>query len=129
MPIAADYPFLEILGSMVLFFAWVAWFWILISVISDLFRRHDIGGWGKGGWTLFLILIPFVSVFCYLISQGRHMAERNVERAQAAQSEFDSYVRERAGGAAGEIANAKKLLDAGTITEAEFESIKQKAIT
>ena len=128
MPIAADYPFLEILGSMILFFAWVAWFWVLISIISDLFRRHDISGWGKGAWMIFVIVVPFLGVLVYLIAQGSHMAERNAEQAKAAQAEFDSYVRETAGGSADEIAKAKDLLDKGAITQAEFDSIKQKAL-
>ena len=128
MVLAADYPFLEILGSMILFFAWVAWFWVLISIISDLFRRHDISGWGKALWMLFVIVVPFLGVLVYLIAQGHHMAERNLEHAQAQQAQFDSYVRDVASGPSGEIANAKKLLDAGTISEAEFEAIKQKAL-
>jgi Phospholipase_D-nuclease N-terminal/Short C-terminal domain len=126
--IAADYPFLEILGSMILFFAWVAWFWVLISIISDLFRRHDISGWGKGAWMIFVIVVPFLGVLVYLIAQGSHMAERNAEQAKAAQAQFDSYVRETAGGSADEIAKAKDLLDKGAITQAEFDSIKQKAL-
>jgi uncharacterized membrane protein YcjF (UPF0283 family) len=126
--LAADYPFLEILGSMILFFAWVAWFWVLISIISDLFRRHDVSGWGKALWMLFVIVVPFLGVLVYLIAQGPHMAERNLEHAKAQQAQFDSYVRDVAAGPSGEIANAKKLLDAGTISEAEFESIKQKAL-
>ena len=128
MVIAADYPFLEILGSMILFFAWVAWFWVLITIISDLFRRHDISGWGKALWMLFVIVVPFLGVLVYLIAQGPHMAERNVEQAKAAQAQFDSYVRETAGGSAGEIAQAKELLDSGAITQAEFDAIKQKAL-
>ncbi len=129
MVIAADYPFLDVLWTMILFFAWVAWFWVLISVISDLFRRHDISGWGKGAWMLFVVVVPFLGVFVYLIAQGSNMTQRNVEHAQAQKDQFDSYVRETAGGASGEIAQAKKLLDEGTITEAEFAAIKQKALT
>ena len=129
MVIAADYPFLDVLWTMILFFAWVAWFWVLISVISDLFRRHDISGWGKAAWMLFVVVVPFLGVFVYLIAQGSNMTQRNVEHAQAQKDQFDSYVRETAGGASGEIAQAKRLLDEGTITEAEFAAIKQKALT
>ena len=123
MYIAADYPFLEIMGTIVVFFAWVAWFWILISVLSDVFRRHDLSGWGKAGWTLFVIVLPFLGVLFYLGAQGGHMAERNIEHARAAQARFAGA------DPANEIAKAKQLLDSGAITEAEFDSLKQKALS
>ena len=87
MVIAADYPFLEIMGTIIVFFAWVAWFWVLISILSDVFRRHDISGWGKAGWTLFVVVLPFLGVLIYLIAQGGKMAERNIEQAKAAQAQ------------------------------------------
>lgn len=127
---AGDYPFLEILGTMVLFFLWVGWFWVLISVISDLFRRHDLSGWGKALWTLFVVVAPFLGVFVYLIAQGKEMAERNVERAKENEAAFSEYVR-RAGGGGGsaeEIAKAKQLLDSGAINQAEFDQIKARAL-
>lgn len=123
MLIAASYPFLEIVGTIIVFFAWVAWFWILISILSDVFRRTDVSGWGKAGWTLFLILFPFLGALVYLGAQGRHMAERNVEHARAMQAQF------AAAGPAGEIASAKHLLDSGAITEAEYAALKQKALS
>jgi hypothetical protein len=126
---ASDYPFLDILWSMLVFFGWVIWFWLLITVFSDLFRRHDISGWGKTGWILLCILTPFLGVFIYLIAQSQHMAERNVERTKAAQSQFDDYVRDVSGGSpTAEIEKAKQLLDSGAITQAEFDSIKTKAL-
>jgi cobalamin biosynthesis protein CobD/CbiB len=129
MPIAADYPFLEIVGTMIVFFAWVAWFWILITVFADLFRRHDIGGWGKAGWTLFVIALPFLGVLVYLIAQGKHMAERRIEDATAAQKEMDSYVRRVAqNGSTEQIAKAKDLLDSGAIDQGEFDRLKAKAL-
>ena len=90
---AADYPFLDIFWTMLIFFAWVIWFWILIKVITDIFRRHDISGWGKAGWTLFVIVLPFLGVFIYLIANGDEMGQRDVAQAQAAQAQFDDYVR------------------------------------
>ncbi len=130
--LAAEYPFLEIVGTIIVFFAWIAWIFILVTVLSDLFRRHDISGWGKAAWVLFVIVIPFLGVLFYLGSQGRHMAERNAEAAKAQQAEFDAYVKKAAGGsasgAAGEIAHAKELLDSGAITQAEFDQLKQKAL-
>ena len=96
--LASDYPFLDILGTMLVFFAWVIWFWLLITVFSDLFRRHDISGWGKAGWIVFCIVLPFLGVLVYLGTQGKSMAERRVQDVQAAQAQMDQYVRETAGG-------------------------------
>ena len=131
MTVAADYPFLDILGSMLFFFGFVIWFWLLITVFGDVFRRDDIGGWTKAAWSVFVIVLPLLGVLVYMIAQGRHMAERNIRQAQATKAEFDAYVRETAGnggGAGSEIAHAKQLLDSGAITQAEFEQIKQKAL-
>jgi len=128
MLIAADYPFLNILWTMIIFFAWVAWLWIVITVFTDLFRRHDIGGWGKAAWVVFVIVLPFLGVLVYLIAQHDGMRERSVKQAQEQQAAFDQYVREASGGSAAEIAKAKELLDAGTITQAEFDAIKAKAV-
>ena len=128
MLLAADYPFLNILWTMIIFFAWVAWFWILITVFADLFRRHDIGGWGKAAWVVFLIVLPFLGTLVYLIAQHDGMRERSVKQAEAQQAAFDRYVRETAGGSAAEIAKAKELLDSGAITQAEFDAIKAKAV-
>ena len=128
MLLAADYPFLNILWTMIIFFAWVAWFWILITVFADLFRRHDVGGWGKAAWVVFLIVLPFLGTLVYLIAQHDGMRDRSVKQAEAQQAAFDRYVRETAGGSAAEIAKAKELLDSGAITQAEFEAIKAKAV-
>ena len=131
MVFAADYPFLDVFWTMLVFFAWVIWFWILITVLADFFRRHDIGGGGKVLWCLFVIFLPFLGVLVYLGTQGKHMADRNVRDAQARQSQMDDYVRSVAGsggGAAAEIERAKGLLDTGAISQAEFEHIKQKAL-
>jgi hypothetical protein len=128
--LAADYPFLDVLWTLLIFFLWVIWFWLLITVFADIFRRHDISGWGKTAWTIFVIILPFLGVFIYFIAQGKGMAERNTKEVQTAQTEFDQYVRETAasGGAAGEIERAKKLLDSGAITQDEYETIKRKAL-
>jgi Short C-terminal domain/Phospholipase_D-nuclease N-terminal len=129
MPMAADYPFLDVLWTMILFFAWVAWIWIVITVFIDLFRRHDIGGWAKAAWVVFVIVLPFLGVLIYLIAQHDGMRERSTRQAEDQQAAFDQYVRETAGGSAAEIAKAKELLDAGAITQEEFETIKAKALT
>jgi hypothetical protein len=128
--LAADYPFLDILWTMLVFFGWVIWFWLLITVFSDLFSRHDISGWGKAGWIVLVVVLPYLGVFIYLIAQGAHMAERRDQQSQAARTEFDDYVKTVAapGGAAAEIDKAKQLLDSGAITQAEFDVIKAKAL-
>jgi Short C-terminal domain/Phospholipase_D-nuclease N-terminal len=130
MVLASDYPFLDVLWTMLVFFAWVIWFWLLITVFADLFRRHDISGWGKAGWILLCVVLPYVGVLIYLIAEGKHMAERGAKQAQTSQAEFDRYVRETAGksGPTDEIARAKELLDRGAISQAEFDQIKQKAL-
>jgi Short C-terminal domain/Phospholipase_D-nuclease N-terminal len=128
--VAADYPFLDILGTMLFFFAFVIWFWLLIKVFSDVFRRHDIGGWGKFFWSLFVIVVPLLGVLVYLIVEGREMGQRDLDQMQAQKAAFDAYVRDTAGGGGpgNDIAAAKQLLDSGTITQAEFDQIKQKAL-
>ena len=130
MLVASSYPFLDVLWTMLIFFLWVAWFIILFRVIGDIFRRHDIGGGGKVLWLIFVILLPFLGVFIYLIAESKGMTERSLEEAKASRQQFDDYVRETAssGGAAAEIDKAKQLLDSGTITQAEFDAIKAKAL-
>lgn len=127
MLIAADYPFLEVFWTIVVFFAWVVWIWIAVTVLVDVFRRADIGGWHKAAWVVFVIVAPFLGVLVYLIVQHEGMRERTAAQQQAQKQAFDQYVREAAGGPAAEIAKAKELLDAGTITQAEFDAIKVKA--
>ena len=128
MVIASDYPFLDILGSMLVFFGFVVWFWLLIRVFSDVFRRRDISGWAKFGWCILVFALPLLGVLIYLIVHGQDMGERDVEQAQAAQAQVDDYVRSVSGGSAAEIEKAKGLLDSGTITQAEFDAIKAKAV-
>jgi len=128
--VAADYPFLDVLWTMFIFFLWIIWFFLLFRVIVDIFRRKDIGGGSKTLWLIFVILLPFLGVFVYLIVNSNEMADRDVKSAQASQQQFDSYVKEVAGsgGTAAEIDKAKQLLDSGAITQAEFDTIKAKAL-
>jgi len=130
--LAADYPFLDVLWTMLVFFAWVIWFWMLIAVFGDLFRRRDIGGGTKVLWFVLVIVLPYLGVFVYLISQGRQMGERNAEQAHAQRRDFDTYVQSVAadagGGAASEIEKAKQLLDSGAISQEEYDRLKQRAL-
>jgi hypothetical protein len=128
MVIAADYPFLDVFWTMIIFFCWVIWIWIAITVFVDVFRRHDIGGFHKAAWVVFVIVLPFLGVLVYLIAQHDGMRERSVKQAQEQKQAFDQYVRDAAGGSAAEIAQAKELLDSGAITQAEFDAIKAKAL-
>lgn len=130
MFVAADYPFLDVLWTMLVFFAWVIWFWMLIVILSDVFRRRDIGGGKKTIWVIFVIVTPFLGVLAYLLTNHDGMADRGMKQAQAQQAQMDDYVRSVAGsgGAAAEIEKAKGLLDSGAITQAEFDSIKAKAL-
>jgi hypothetical protein len=129
MVFAADYPFMDVLWSMIIFFFWVIWIWIVITVLIDIFRRHDIGGVAKALWVIFVVILPWLGVLVYLIVEHDGMRERSVKQAQAQRQQFDDYVRDTAGGSAGEIAKAKELLDAGTITQEEFDALKAKALS
>ena len=127
--IAADYPFLDIFWTMFVFFLFFIWLTILFRIFGDIFRRKDIGGGVKALWIVFVILLPFLGVFVYLISQNDGMTQRALDRAQAERSQRDAYVQSVAGGgAAVEIERAKGLLDSGAITQAEFDALKQKAL-
>jgi hypothetical protein len=130
MVLAADYPFLDVLWTMLIFFVWISWFVLLFRVIGDVFRRRDISGGKKTVWLLFVLFVPFLGVFCYLIANSDDMARREVEQAQAAQGEMDEYVKSVAGssGAAAEIERAKGLLDSGAINQTEFDAIKARAL-
>ena len=130
MLLAADYPFLDVLWTMLIFFAWVIWFWLLITVFADIFRRRDIGGGAKTLWVILTIVLPFLGVFVYLLTQSDGMAERNAKQMEKAQAQSEQYIRSVAGsgGAAAEIEKAKALLDSGAITQAEFDAIKAKAL-
>ena len=127
---ASSYPFLNILWDILIIFAWVLFIWIAIVVLTDLFRRRDISGWGKAAWVVAIVLLPWIGVLVYLIAYHDGMAERSQKQSQAAQAQFDEYVREAAGkgGPASEIETAKKLLDSGSISQSEFDAIKAKAL-
>jgi Phospholipase_D-nuclease N-terminal len=130
---AADYPFFDVFWTIVIFFTWVLWIWVVVAILSDVFRRGDIGGFTKALWVIFLIVLPFLGALIYLIAQHDGMQTRQLERAEAAQRHFDQHVRAVAGreggGGVEEIAKAQELLGKGAIDQAEFDTIKAKALT
>lgn len=128
MVIAADYPFLDVLWTMIIFFTWVIWIWIMIVILTDVFRRRDIGGWTKAAWTIFLIVFPFLAALIYLIKQHDGLQQRQLERAGAFSA---AATRASAGPSDGveQIAKAQQLLEKGAITQAEFDTIKAKALS
>jgi hypothetical protein len=128
--VLADYTFWDALWSLLVFFLWVAWFILLFHIVIDIFRRRDASGWKKAIWLVFILFVPFLGVFVYLIANSDDMARRNMEQTAAARADMDEYVRSVAseGGAAAEIERAKKLLDSGAISQTEFDAIKAKAL-
>jgi hypothetical protein len=128
--LAADYPFLDVFWTMIIFFVWITWIWMVIGVFADIFSRRDISGWAKAAWSVFVIVLPFLGVLIYLIANSDEMAERKMGQAQAQRAEFDDYVKTVAasGGPAAEIDKAKQLLESGAINQTEFDAIKAKAL-
>ena len=125
----ATYTFGDVMWTMLVFFAWILFFWMLFGVFGDLFGRHDISGWAKAGWTFFVIVLPFLGIFVYLISQGKAMGERAMQKAQAQQTQMDDYVRSVASTSpTDEIARGKELFDSGAISQAEYDQLKAKAL-
>jgi hypothetical protein len=127
---ASSYPFLDILWTTLIFFAWVIFIWIAITVLIDIFRRHDMSGWAKAAWVVLIVILPWLGVLIYLIINHAGMAQRRAKDVEASQQQFDDRVRQAAGsgGPAAEIEKAKQLLDSGAITEAEFDAIKARAL-
>src|SRR5829696_9383140 len=133
MVFAADYPLLDVFWTMIIFFTWVVWIWMMVAILSDVFRRRDVSGWSKAAWTVFLIVLPFLGALAYLIANHDGMAERNLERARVSRADLDDHIRSVArngggNGAAADIEKAKSLLDSGAIDQDEFATLKAKAL-
>ncbi len=126
----ASYPFLEVFWTMLIFFAFFIWIWLLVVVFSDVFRRHDASGWVKVAWIVFIIILPYLGVFVYLIAEHAGMTERSVKQQKAVQAEMDDYVRSVAaqGDPTAQITKAEELLQRGSITQIEFDQIKRRAL-
>jgi Phospholipase_D-nuclease N-terminal/Short C-terminal domain len=129
MLLATSYPFLEIFWTMLIFFGFVIWLWLLFTIFTDLFRRHDTSGFVKVIWIIGIIVFPYFGAFIYLIVEHNGMTERAIAAQKEAKEQFDGYVQSVAGTDPTEqITKAKSMLDAGTITQAEFDHIKAKAL-
>jgi Phospholipase_D-nuclease N-terminal/Short C-terminal domain len=130
MVLANSFSFWDFFWDVLLLFAWIVWFWLLITVFADLFRRHDTSGWAKVAWVVFVIVLPYLGVLVYLLVEHDGMTERNVKAAEASQRQFDQYVKSVASSnPTDEIAKAQDLLSKGAITQAEFDQLKQKALS
>ena len=124
----STWTFGDVMWAMLIFFCWILFFWLLFTVFGDLFSRHDVSGWTKAAWSIFVIFLPFLGIFVYLIVNSHGMADRRLKHAQAAQAQMDDYVKSVAGGSAEQIAKAKELLDSGAISQAEYDQLKAKAL-
>lgn len=127
------YPLLDLFWTMLVFFGFVLWFWLLFVIFGDIYRRHDIGGWGKAGWTVLIIVIPIFGSLIYLIAQGRNMSERRAAEVAAARASFEHDVRSIAAngqtaGATDQISAGKRLLDEGAITQEEYDALKRRVL-
>ena len=126
-----NYPLLNAFWTMLWFFLWILWFFLLFRIILDIFRSKDLGGWGKAGWLIFVIILPFLGVFVYLIARGSKMAQRDVDDAQAADQAARSYIRDVAqeSSPADQLAKLADLRERGVITDAEFQQSKAKVLS
>ena len=134
--LAYDYPLLGLFWTMLWFFLWIAWLVALFQIIGDIFNSDDLGGWGKGIWLIFVILLPLLGVLIYLIARGGGMQRRAIEKARANREQYEAYLRETAvssgggggSGSADELAKLADLRDKGVITADEFERQKAKVL-
>ncbi|MEU4269333.1 SHOCT domain-containing protein [Streptomyces sp. NPDC026092] len=129
-----DYPLLNVFWTMLWFFIWIMWLFLLFKVISDIFRDHELHGWGKAGWLILCILLPYIGVLIYVIARGKGMSQRDVKQAKESEAAFQSYIRKTAGTGEGkshadELARLAELKDKGAITDEEFEKAKAKVLS
>ena len=130
--LASEFGTGQVFWSMLWFFLFFIWLWLLITVFSDIFRSHDMGGFAKAIWVIFVILLPYLGVFVYLIARGHKMTERDIAQAQAQKASMDEYVRSVAassgGGVAAELEKLASLKDQGVLTQAEFDQQKAQLL-
>ncbi|GHJ92510.1 MULTISPECIES: SHOCT domain-containing protein [Streptomyces] len=131
-----DYPLLNVFWTMMWFFLWIMWLFLLFKVISDIFRDHEMSGWGKAGWLIFCILLPYLGVLVYVIARGKGMSRRDAQQAKDAEARFQEYIRQTAGtqaaaggpSASDELARLADLKTKGAISEEEFQQAKAKVL-
>jgi type VI protein secretion system component VasK len=133
MPLASSgYPLLDAFWTMLLFFLWIMWFFLLFWIIFDIFRSDDLSGWGKAGWLIFVLILPFLGVFVYSIARGKKMTEHQVRDRQQKDQAMRAYIRESAGASGGssadELAKLAQLRDQGVLTDQEFTAQKAKLL-
>jgi hypothetical protein len=128
---ADDYPLADLMWTFVLFFVLIIYFWLVIVALGDLFRRHDLSGWGKTGWLAVVLVLPLIGSVTYLITQGQAMADRDVQQARRAKQQTDDYIASVASPGSrtvDELVRAKDLLDRGAISQDEFEQLKRRLL-
>jgi len=129
-----DYPLLNLFLTMLYFFLWIAWLFLLFRIILDIFRSHDLGGWGKAGWTILILFVPFLGVLIYVIARGSSMQERDLQQARESRQAMDRYITETARGAApstspvDELTKLADLHKSGAINDDEFAAMKAKVL-
>jgi ABC-type multidrug transport system fused ATPase/permease subunit len=128
MLLLADYTLGDALLTVLAIFFFVIWIWILITILSDVFRDHELSGWAKAAWVLFLVFIPYVTALIYLIARGQGMRERSIKAQAEAQAHFDSYVRETASSSADDLTKLHDLKEKGAISAEEYEKAKAKLL-
>ncbi len=129
--LAYDYPILGLFWTMLMVFIWVAWIFLVFRIFIDIFRSDDLGGWGKALWSIFVIILPFLGVFVYLIARGHSMSERDLAEAKASDAAMQEYIRQAAGtstGTADELTKLKELHNQGVLTDDEFAQQKAKLL-
>ncbi|MFE5487355.1 SHOCT domain-containing protein [Streptomyces sp. NPDC056527] len=129
-----DYPLLNVFWTMLWFFIWIMWLFLLFKVITDIFRDHDMNGWAKAGWLILCIVLPYLGVLIYVIARGKSMTQRDLKQAKESEAAFQSYIRKAAGttsggGHADELARLAELKEKGAITNEEFEKAKAKVLS
>ncbi|MFI1360760.1 SHOCT domain-containing protein [Streptomyces sp. NPDC020898] len=130
--LAYDYPLLSAFWTMLVFFLWIMWFVLLFRIITDIFRDDRLSGWAKAGWLAFCVLLPFLGVFVYVIARGRNMGRREIAQARDQQREFDTYIKQTAGGGTSSVDELAKLSEIrahGDITDEEFRRAKELVLT
>ena len=130
--LAYDYPLLSVFWSMLWFFLWIMWFILLFRIVVDIFRDDAMSGWGKAGWLVFTIVLPFLGVFVYVIARGKNMGRREIAQARAQQDEFNAYIRQTASGGTSsvdELAKLSEIRSRGDITDEEFARAKELVLS